>query len=92
MKKLFASLVLVAFVSPVWAASQAVTLSVPGMTCVACPITVKKALTKVEGVTKADVNFDEREAIVTFDDTKTNLDALTKATTNAGYPSTLKQP
>lgn len=92
MKKLFASLALIAFVSPVWAASQTVTLSVPGMTCAACPFTVKKALNKVEGVTKADVNFDEREAIVTFDDTKTNLDALAKATENAGYPSTLKQP
>lgn len=93
MKKLLASFALASlFVAPVWAASQTVTLSVPGMTCAACPFTVKKALNKVEGVTKADVNFDEREAIVTFDDTKTNLDALAKATENAGYPSTLKQP
>ena len=50
MKKLFASLVLVAVAAPVWAATQTVTLSVPGMTCAACPITVKKALSKVEGV------------------------------------------
>ena len=28
-----------------WAASQTVTLSVPDMTCAACPITVKLALT-----------------------------------------------
>ncbi|MFO6202654.1 cation transporter, partial [Pseudomonas aeruginosa] len=55
MKKLLAALALIAVVSPVWAASQIITLSVPGMTCAACPITVKKALTKVEGVTKAEV-------------------------------------
>lgn len=42
MKKLFASLALAAVVAPVWAATQTVTLSVPGMTCSACPITVKK--------------------------------------------------
>lgn len=38
MKKLFASLAIAAVVAPVWAATQTVTLSVPGMTCSACPI------------------------------------------------------
>jgi mercuric ion binding protein len=37
MKKLFAALA--AVVAPVWAATQTVTLSVPGMTCASCPIT-----------------------------------------------------
>ncbi len=37
MKKLFASLALAAAVAPVWAATQTVTLAVPGMTCAACP-------------------------------------------------------
>jgi mercuric ion binding protein len=44
---------------------QTVTLSVPGMTCSACPITVKKAISKVEGVSKVDVTFETREAVVT---------------------------
>ena len=77
--------------SPVWAAIQTVTLAVPGMTCAACPITVKKALTKVNGVTKAEVNFDKRQAVVTYDDAKTNVATLTKATAEAGYPSTVKE-
>ena len=92
MKKLLASLALASLVAtPVWAATQTVTLAVPGMTCAACPITVKTALTKVDGVTKAEVSFENREAIVTFDDTKTNAPALTKATEDAGYPSSVKQ-
>ena len=91
MKKLFASLVLVAVAAPVWAATQTVTLSVPGMTCAACPITVKKALTKVEGVSKTAVSFEKLEAVVTFDDAKTSVQALTKATADAGYPSELKR-
>jgi mercuric ion binding protein len=91
MKKLFASLALVAVVVPVWAATQTVTLSVPGMTCPACPFTVKKALSKVEGVSKIEVGFEKREAVVTFDDAKTNAQKLTKATENAGYPSSVKQ-
>lgn len=86
MKKLFVTLALVTIVAPVWAATQTITLSVPGMTCAACPITVKKALSKVEGVSKAEVSFEKSEAVVTFDDTKTSIQALRKATTDAGYP------
>lgn len=88
MKKLFASLALAAVVAPVWAATQTVTLSVPGMTC---PITVKKAISKVEGVSKVDVTFETRQAVVTFDDAKTSVQKLTKATADAGYPSSVKQ-
>lgn len=92
MTKRFACFVLVlASVAPVWAATQTVTLSVRGMTCAACPITVKKALSKVEGVSKVEVSFEKREAIVTFDDAKTTVQALTQATADAGYPSDLKR-
>ncbi|MFO6137082.1 mercury resistance system periplasmic binding protein MerP, partial [Pseudomonas aeruginosa] len=86
MKKLATLIALAAALStPAWAATKTVTLSVPGMTCAACPITVKKALTKVDGVQKAEVSYEKREAVVTFDDAKTNADALAKATANAGY-------
>ena len=92
MKKLSALIALAAALSaPAWAATKTVTLSVPGMTCAACPITVKKALTKVDGVQKAEVSYEKREAVVTFDDAKTIAEALTKATENAGYPATVKQ-
>ena len=73
---------------PAVAATKTVTLAIPSMTCPVCPITVKKALAAVPGVSKTDVIFDKREAIVTYDDAKTGLPALTKATTDAGYPST----
>lgn len=88
---LFACLVFTAAGAPAWAATRTVTLSVPGMTCAACPITVKKALAKVEGVSKVEVAFAPREAVVTFDDAKTNVRALTEASGNAGYPASLKK-
>ncbi len=72
---------------PAWAATKTVALSVPGMTCPACPITIKKALNKVQGVSQVDVNYEKKQAVVTFDDTKTDTKALVKATTDAGYPS-----
>ena len=61
------------------------------MTCTACRITVKSALKRVEGVSAVEVRYEERDVTVTFDDEKTSVEALTQATTNAGYPSTLQQ-
>jgi mercuric ion binding protein len=76
---------------PVVAASQTVKLSVPGMTCPVCPITVKKALSLVKGVNTVLVNFENKMAVVTFDDAMANVDELTQATAGAGYPSSVMQ-
>ena len=89
MKQLLSILVLIcAAADPAWAAAQTVTLSVPGMTCGVCPITVRKALDAVPGVEKVSVDESKKDAVVTFDNAKTNVQALIKATTDAGYPST----
>ncbi|MFM2059964.1 MAG: hypothetical protein RLY71_4349 [Pseudomonadota bacterium] len=70
------------------AAPRTVTLYLPTMDCPVCPITVKNALRRVDGVSKADVNFGKRQAMVSYDDTKTSVPTLTRATQDAGYPST----
>ena len=83
---LLASSSLTAFAAP-----KTVTLEVPTMNCVTCPFTVKKALQNVDGVSKAEVTYENKLAVVTFDDEKATINALTEATTNAGYPSTVKE-
>ena len=52
---------------------------------------VKRSLTRINGVTQANVSLEKAEAVVTFDDAKTNVEALTKATTKAGFPSLPKR-
>lgn len=74
-----------------WASPKTVMLNVAGMTCPVCPITVKKALEKVPGVSKVDVRFEKKQILVSFDDAKTNTDSLVKATANAGYPSQVEK-
>ena len=86
-----ATLAGLAVLPPAYAESKTVTLSVPGMTCELCPITISKALKKIDGVERVGASFEAKEAVVTFDDAKTSVDALRKATANAGYPSTVKQ-
>jgi len=90
-KSLIVTTLFLLFSLPALAAQQTVTLSVPGMTCAACPITVKAALNRVEGVSSVEVRYEERDATVTFDDATTTVGEIIQATTNAGYPSTLKQ-
>ena len=72
---------------------KTITLDVDKMTCNMCPITVKKALKKVDGVTVVVAKY-EGEGIgwakVTYDPSKASVDDLTFATEEAGYPSRLK--
>ena len=87
LKSAIAVICLAALSAHARAASKTVTLNVPGMTCPACPITIKRALNGVSGVSKVEVSYEKKEARVTFDDGKTDTKALVKATTDAGFPS-----
>ena len=71
------------------AAEQTVTLGVKNMTCASCPYIVKQSLTRIDGVKAVDVSFEEKKAVVQYDDARTNVEALTAATTNYGFPSSV---
>lgn len=90
MKKIFITSLLLISSTATFAKDVTLTLEVPSMDCTTCPITVKKALERVEGVMKVDVTFENKLAVVKFDDEVTNPDVLTKATENAGFPSRIK--
>ena len=86
-----AALIVSVLASPAaFAAEKTITLTVQHMTCAACPSTVKASLQRVPGVTNVVVSLEDKTAIVTYDDSKAGVDALVKATTNAGYPSAPK--
>lgn len=71
--------------------AKTVTLDVKNMTCELCPVTVKKALEKTPGVAKAQIDFSKKTAVVTYDPDAVKVAALTKATTDAGYPSVARE-
>lgn len=66
-------------------------LDIQNMTCNLCPVTVKKSLEHVPGVSQARIDFANKTATVTFDADRTSIASLTKATTEAGYPSTVRK-
>ena len=90
MNKLLASVTLAVSIlvsSATFAAEKTITLAVNNMYCADCPFIVRKSLEAVPGVSKAVVSYKEKTAVVTYDDTRTDMTALTRATTEAGYPS-----
>ena len=75
------------------AAAQGMTtkvFSIDKMTCKMCHITVRKAMENVDGVVKATVDYDTKTATVLFDPKKASIEAIALASTNSGYPATIK--
>jgi len=73
---------------------KTVLLEVDDMTCNMCPITVKKALRKVDGVKEVKAKYEgggEGWAKITYDPKRVDIDTLTLTTTEAGYPSRVKK-
>ena len=74
---------------PAMSAERTVSMSVEKMTCALCPVTVRIAMERVDGVQNVEVDYDAKTAIVTFDDTKTTVADVAQASTDVGYPATL---
>lgn len=69
-----------------------VDLNIEGMTCASCVLRVEKALAKVPGVDRAQVNLATQRATLTLAVSPTEPNAITRdaidAATRAGYPAT----
>ena len=67
---------------------QTARLALSGMTCAGCASRVERALKAVPGVTDATVNLALASAAVRWISGATDLAAIAKAATDAGYPAT----
>jgi mercuric ion binding protein len=92
MSKLIASVAfaLALIASSTGFAGERITLAVKNMYCAACPTTVKASLEAVPGVIRAVVSYRDQTAVVSYDDSRVDVTMLTRATTNAAYPSAPK--
>jgi len=71
--------------------SEELGFGVRGMTCASCVGRVERALRKVEGVERAEVNLATERARVVFDPRATDTAALLKAVAAAGYEPVLAE-
>jgi mercuric ion binding protein len=94
MKKSLSAFALIASVMTAPAAvagERTITFAVDNMTCASCPYIVKSSMAAVPGVAKVAVSFEAKTATATFDDAKTNSNAIAAASLNAGYPAHPRQ-
>jgi len=66
-------------------ASSVVTLKITGMTCGGCVFGVRKVLTQLDGVAKADVSYEKGTAVVNFDPSKVSVKRMIAAVKVLGY-------
>jgi periplasmic mercuric ion binding protein len=70
-------------------AEHTAVFTVENMTCASCPITVRRAMERVEGVRSVEVNYAARTATVHFDPSRANVTQIAAASTDVGYPARL---
>ncbi len=73
---------------PAISAEQTVSMNIERMSCALCPVTVRKAIERVDGVQHVEVDYDAKTATVTFDDSNTTTAEIAQASTDVGYPAT----
>lgn len=65
--------------------TKTVTIKVEGMKCAKCSASVSKALKATEGVEDATVSSDKGEAVIKYDDEKTNETKLREVINSTGF-------
>ncbi len=60
-------------------------IKIEGMMCGHCQASVTKAISSVGGVSAVKVNLADKQATVTYDPKKTNVDAIKAVIVDAGY-------
>ena len=60
-------------------------LEIEGMHCTGCSTRLEKVLNNIEGVTSAQVNFNEKSAIVNFDEGKVTIEKIKENIEDAGF-------
>lgn len=68
---------------------RTVTLRIQGMTCGGCAIAARRVLGRLDGVTKAEVNYETQRAVVTYDPDRVTVEQLIAAVKRLGYAATL---
>lgn len=64
-----------------------VKFSVDNMTCATCPISVRKAMERVEGVKSVKVDWKTKVATVIFDADITTAENIGNSSTDVGFPT-----
>lgn len=71
---------------------KTVTLRIEGMTCGGCVFGVRKVLTRLKGVSRAEVTYEDSRAVVTYDPAAVTVAQMAAAIKTLGYTATVIAP
>ena len=72
-------------------ANQTQLIKIDGMTCGGCIASVYSATADIEGLDDISIELIDNQATVTFDDRKTDIEAIVSAIEDAGFDATAVQ-
>ena len=60
-------------------------IQVEGMTCGHCVETVTQAISSIDGVSQVSVDLEKKQVSVDFDESRTDMDAVSSKVTEVGF-------
>ena len=60
-------------------------LKIEGMHCTGCSNRLEKVLNNTDGVEKATVSFEEKQAIITYNESQIDIEQIKQAIQDAGF-------
>lgn len=60
-------------------------LNIEGMHCTGCSNRLEKVLNNTDGVEKATVSFEEKQAIITYNENQIDIEQIKQAIKDAGF-------
>ncbi len=60
-------------------------LKIEGMHCTGCSSRLEKVLNNTDGVESAIVSFEEKQAIITYNESQTDIEQIKQAIQDAGF-------
>lgn len=65
--------------------TNSISITIKGMDCASCALTIEKVLKRTKGVSEANVNFASEKATVKYDSKTVSLDKIEEAIKGTGY-------
>ena len=60
-------------------------LKIEGMHCTGCSSRLEKVLNNTDGVESATVSFEDKQAIITYNESQTDIEQIKQAIQDAGF-------
>lgn len=64
---------------------EKIELQIEGMHCGSCAVGIQMLTTQIDGISSAQVNYEEKKGVFEFDPAKTNKEAILKVIAELGY-------